>query len=878
MSGSLLADKNVLQAPTFSPMDAFKKCHLETRLRIKEVVEHIVMNNIELTIFLMLSHQFLNEHSINSEASSGLKEKLECWYDDILSSCLNFKRSSYRHISDFKFNLGTLKGCEKLFFGLDKVTETFRNSSMIEDLLKNGNALRTFFSEMVAIIEPSSEPNPAPTIVTNTKVKVETLGTKPQQLNLEVDVPKPIEMQAKPQNDQQIKQAVTASPKPKTLVKTMDTNSLLGALARTPLQPVLTNTTGPAAVSGQSTPEPKSVKTYLSKPKSPPAADQCTADEAPRQTSTPQPQASPARVLFGMSFGPDRPVSATEGDKENRRSANLAKDASKDFKHSWMLDTILGKNFSSKPTAEKNPPQESAEVFALWNSNGRSSQIPAHPLKESGFASLGLADMKRVTHPPELAEVQSKSMKDDRFSFADNFMTEQTMRSLSVHPPTTMNLRLLESRATNPGYDNMQTQGLGAGIYSTNNHGEVNMPHEPNFVSNTSEQNKLLKNFLTFSNMQGVELNLKDSQTQFIQEQYQRTEMRSSKEGPNGQRQFGSNQQPDRSKHYRSEAEPEQNMKSSLAKRHSTVGRDEANFCSSEMGYQPKSEQFLSHKSDQVYFDKLQKKLDTEQKNQHNPLFDLIESVDDRSDAQPEMPNPRPALQKKETMSTQAQFQSKQNSETAQPSKTPLGRELFHGASEPRFMSHSSQEQARIVGDREQMGDLGTWTYEGTLLHDASPQASKGRQAQRDTWDDLNNSKHSQGMYVERNTPSRIKCVPGTVCPITPIGQINQKSHAHKESSYQDLLDIEHPAVDLRASPEPASKFDTKQFLVGKKAEKLHVNMCRQYSEQGGLEKIVLSNNGKFALFGGKGLHVLDMRLDKFRIVRNDKQESRSCC
>jgi hypothetical protein len=45
---------------------------------------------------------------------------------------------------------------------------------------------------------------------------------------------------------------------------------------------------------------------------------------------------------------------------------------------------------------------------------------------------------------------------------------------------------------------------------------------------------------------------------------------------------------------------------------------------------------------------------------------------------------------------------------------------------------------------------------------------------------------------------------------------------------------------------------------------------------QENLEKIVLSNNGKFALFGGKGLHVLDMRLDKFRIVRNDKQESKS--
>lgn len=41
------------------------------------------------------------------------------------------------------------------------------------------------------------------------------------------------------------------------------------------------------------------------------------------------------------------------------------------------------------------------------------------------------------------------------------------------------------------------------------------------------------------------------------------------------------------------------------------------------------------------------------------------------------------------------------------------------------------------------------------------------------------------------------------------------------------------------------------------------------------IEKICLSNNGKFMLFGGRGLHVLDMRMEKFRIIRNDKQESR---
>lgn len=39
------------------------------------------------------------------------------------------------------------------------------------------------------------------------------------------------------------------------------------------------------------------------------------------------------------------------------------------------------------------------------------------------------------------------------------------------------------------------------------------------------------------------------------------------------------------------------------------------------------------------------------------------------------------------------------------------------------------------------------------------------------------------------------------------------------------------------------------------------------------LEKVVISNNGKYALFGGKGLHVLDMRGDKYKIIRKDKKE-----
>lgn len=72
---------------------------------------------------------------------------------------------------------------------------------------------------------------------------------------------------------------------------------------------------------------------------------------------------------------------------------------------------------------------------------------------------------------------------------------------------------------------------------------------------------------------------------------------------------------------------------------------------------------------------------------------------------------------------------------------------------------------------------------------------------------------------------------------------------------------------EFRLNMEDMITFDARQFLMNRKAEKLHVNIE-------GLQKIVISNNGKFALFGGQGLHVLDMRTDKFRMIRFDKTQS----
>lgn len=36
----------------------------------------------------------------------------------------------------------------------------------------------------------------------------------------------------------------------------------------------------------------------------------------------------------------------------------------------------------------------------------------------------------------------------------------------------------------------------------------------------------------------------------------------------------------------------------------------------------------------------------------------------------------------------------------------------------------------------------------------------------------------------------------------------------------------------------------------------------------------MISNNGKYVLFGGRGLNVLDMRGEKYKLIRNDKRQA----
>lgn len=805
-------------------LEVYNSCAPDMRLRVREVIEQLVLNNTELILFVMLSHQILNEHSLSAEHNKQIQDKLESWHDDILSSCLNFKRSVYRHISDFKFNLGTVKGCERLFFRLDKTTETLRNSSIIEDIFKDGKTIRKVFEQLAGIIEPRQDVGTQDHAYTKATSNHQIQKTEVKDVKLDLPQKFPEAATVQTGSTTQSEKPVSVVTKQNSIVKTMDANSLLDSFGtRAPLQPVSQNLQKlPLTESKivENAGEDRPVKTYLQRGKSPstPEAHSLPQEEAPRPAAPVHPESSPSRALFGMSFGPAdlRAVSECSkniqdgvSDKENIPIHNLAKSASKDRKHNWMLDTLLGKNVSAKNTGQKAPKPEYQDVFSLWNTN---QNREVQELKESGFASPGLTDWKRGSVAPELAEVHSKSVKDDKVSFTDNFMTEQTMRSLSNQQQTAMNLRLLESRATTPLNEHGQIPTHPAMMYSTNPNVELTLGFEPNFVSNTSEQNKLLKNFLTFSNVQGLDLNLKDSQVLLDMKDTSpegtgKLEMRIPKENKPPTK-FSLAQSKDSSKLYRSEYESDHPMKNSLAKRHSTVGHDEMDFCASETTQHQRHEQFLSHKSDQAYFDKLQKKLETNQKNQPNPLFELIESVDDR---------------------TEEQMSNKQVGGAEKKGLT-AGRDLFLGVSDSRHTSQSVQEQGKPFVAREEHGHKGHWTSEGPLLQDASPNAVKYRHQlqQKDSSDDLNNSKLSQGAYVERNTPSRIKCAPGSVCPLTPVTGVQNKAYTgNKDYSPEAARDIDDLTQDFRTRPEITLKFDTKKFLAGKKAEKLHVNMGR---------------------------------------------------
>lgn len=112
-----------------------------------------------------------------------------------------------------------------------------------------------------------------------------------------------------------------------------------------------------------------------------------------------------------------------------------------------------------------------------------------------------------------------------------------------------------------------------------------------------------------------------------------------------------------------------------------------------------------------------------------------------------------------------------------------------------------------------------------------------------------------QSGTTQKEYDSELRKIPQTIDSNTPV----RYSSAQEED--QNL-----EAKKLRLVKE--SKFDMKEFLSGRDSEKIHINFE-------GVEKLVLSNDGDYLIFGGQGLHVLDMSGNHFRMIRYDRGRSK---
>ena len=135
----------------------------------------------------------------------------------------------------------------------------------------------------------------------------------------------------------------------------------------------------------------------------------------------------------------------------------------------------------------------------------------------------------------------------------------------------------------------------------------------------------------------------------------------------------------------------------------------------------------------------------------------------------------------------------------------------------------------------------------------------------------------------QNTTPMRVDYHSNEVNSLTPHRWINQSHpqglpHAEepkvascvtplKRGSRKNIMGDPNAAGTL-VTGMPSSEFNINEYLMNRNSEKLHIKIE-------GIEKIAISNDGNYLLFGGNGLHVLDMSEKKFKLIRFDKKQSK---
>ena len=102
-------------------VDIYNSSYDYMRTKVRDILYECTYNMIDISLFILLSNKCMFDNKDGMTVDSSMRGRFEEWFTDVLNTCYNMKRINNRHMSDFKYNLGTSKETNIVFNSLDRV-------------------------------------------------------------------------------------------------------------------------------------------------------------------------------------------------------------------------------------------------------------------------------------------------------------------------------------------------------------------------------------------------------------------------------------------------------------------------------------------------------------------------------------------------------------------------------------------------------------------------------------------------------------------------------------------------------------------------------------------------------------------------------------
>lgn len=505
-------------------ISSFSLVKQSMKKKVQDIVQQSAANLTELVMFLVLSHQNLNDPRYQCELTEDILVRFDTWHNELLNSCLNFKRINYRHISDFKFNLGTSKGSDKLFAKLDRLTDMMRNPAAISEIVDEPNRLRNFMLDVVRILEVKLDSCIG---LTDSQSAQHQLARNDILVMNHADVSnKPPQVRsAAVQPPASTSTEVSSEAKKTEERRKYNTQSEYLPQDRSSTLFELHDETRNYLTEKSGTNESKFTSDYarcrksVNDPKKYGKAP-LPRDQQPRESSNPPAQKRKSTTKVVVST---RQIE--EAQEDNKENLVHHQSISR-----FEKTPIMSKE-SSKPNSTSNSYIGIESVSDFLGNYRAADPDPQRMLRLSSHSGEADCSLLNFSERKPKSQFEVKLIEDERqpsiYHFEEKTPTSEHVAGLKYKDGSehsSISRMPASHLVANHAYDSILDRqehksatniigGVHLQQFNTNQQSECMTFHgtnnPDNFVSNTSEQNKILKNFLTFSNNVAVEMQTK---------------------------------------------------------------------------------------------------------------------------------------------------------------------------------------------------------------------------------------------------------------------------------------------------------------------------------------------------------------------------------